>query len=78
MDWRKHITSDKGILGGKPIIKGTRLSVEFLLGLMSEGWSQERILKNYPNLSPDDMLALFSYAQQNVEEDTTLDLKSSV
>ncbi len=78
MDWRKHITSDKGILGGKPIIKGTRLSVEFLLGLMSEGWSQERILKNYPNLSLDDMLALFSYAQQNVEEVTTLDLKSSV
>lgn len=77
MDWRNRITSDKEILGGKPIIKGTRLSVEFLLGLMSEGWSQERILKNYPNLSSADLLALFSYAQQNVDEVTTLDLKSS-
>jgi uncharacterized protein (DUF433 family) len=78
MDWKDHITSDKGILGGKPIIKGTRLSVEFLLGLMSEGWTQERILNNYPNLTSADLLALFSYAQQNINEVTTLDLKSLV
>lgn len=37
MDWRNNITSDKGILGGKPVIKGTRLSVEFLLGLFAAG-----------------------------------------
>ena len=59
MDWRNNITSDKGILGGKPVIKGTRLSVEFLLGLFAAGWSQERILKNYPNLNEVDLLALF-------------------
>lgn len=78
MDWRDHITSDKGILGGKPIIIGTRLSVEFLLGLLSEGWTQERILKNYPTLASADLLALFSYAQQNINEVTTFDLKSLV
>jgi len=78
MDWRNNITSDKGILGGKPVIKGTRLSIEFLLGLFAAGWSQERVLKNYPNLTTADLLALFAYAQQNVDEVTTFELKNSV
>jgi len=78
MEWRNNITSDKGILGGKPVIKGTRLSVEFLLGLFAAGWSHERVLKNYPNLTPDDLRALFAFAQQNVDEVTTFELKPSV
>ena len=78
MDLRNNITSDKGSLGGKPVIKGTRLSIEFLLGLFAAGWSQERVLKNYPNLTADDLLALFAYAQQNVDEVTTFELKTSV
>ena len=45
MDWRGKIVSDKNVLAGKPIIKGTRLSVEFLLGLFANAWQEEEVLK---------------------------------
>jgi uncharacterized protein (DUF433 family) len=51
MDWKTYIHSDPKILLGKPVIKGTRLSVEFILGLFSEGWSEQQILENYPTLN---------------------------
>ncbi|MBL7842272.1 MAG: DUF433 domain-containing protein [Cyclobacteriaceae bacterium] len=76
MEWRGHITSNKEILGGKPIVKGTRLSVEFLLGLFANGWSEESVLKNYPTLKKDDILALFAYAQDSVKDDLLIGLKS--
>ena len=50
MRWQDYITSDPEVLCGKPIIKGTRLSVEFILNLLAEGWSAEQILENYPML----------------------------
>ncbi|MBX2944270.1 MAG: DUF433 domain-containing protein [Cyclobacteriaceae bacterium] len=75
MEWREHITSNKEILGGKPIIKGTRLSVEFLLGLFATGWSEEKVLKNYPTLKKNDILALFAYAQDSVKDDLLIGLK---
>jgi uncharacterized protein (DUF433 family) len=50
------------VLVGKPIIKGTRIAVEFIIGLLANGWSQEDILKNYPGLTADDILACLSYA----------------
>jgi uncharacterized protein (DUF433 family) len=76
MEWREHIPSNREILGGKPIIKGTRLSVEFLLGLFANGWSEEKVLKNYPTLKKDDILALFAYAQDSVKDDLLIGLKS--
>jgi uncharacterized protein (DUF433 family) len=51
MDWKTYIHSDPKILLGKPVIKGTRLSVEFILGLFSEGWTEQQVLENYPTLS---------------------------
>jgi uncharacterized protein (DUF433 family) len=74
MDWRDHITSDKEILGGKPVIKGTRLSVEFLLDLFASGWTETRILENYPNLKKEDLQALFSYAREIVKDDFLFEL----
>jgi uncharacterized protein (DUF433 family) len=50
MDWKTHIHVDPQILLGRPVIKGTRLSVEFILGLLSEGWTEQQILENYPTL----------------------------
>ena len=47
MDWREHIHTDREILTGKPVVKGTRLAVEFLLGLLAEGWTEKQILENY-------------------------------
>ena len=50
MNWHEYIHSDPSVLVGKPIIRGTRLSVEFLLGLMAEGWTENQILDTYPQL----------------------------
>ncbi|MCX6915469.1 MAG: DUF433 domain-containing protein [Verrucomicrobia bacterium] len=47
MNWQDYITVDSGVLVGKPIIKGTRLSVEFMLGLIAQGWPEDEILLNY-------------------------------
>ncbi len=51
MDWKTYIHSDPKILLGKLVIKGTRLSVEFILGLFSEGWTEQQVLENYPTLN---------------------------
>lgn len=61
MNWQDHIVSDKNILLGKPTIKNTRISVEFLIGLLAQGWSEEQILENYPRLKKEDLQALFTY-----------------
>ena len=47
MNWREYIHSDAEVLLGKPVVKGTRLSVEFLLGLFAAGWTEKQVLDNY-------------------------------
>jgi uncharacterized protein (DUF433 family) len=49
-DWRSRITIDPKVLAGKPVIRGTRMSVEFILDLLANGWTIEEILENYPQL----------------------------
>ena len=58
-----RITVDPAILTGKPIVRGTRYSVEFILGLMAEGWSEADILENYPGLTHEDVSACLAYAR---------------
>ncbi len=58
----ERIIIDPEILAGKPVIKGTRISVEFVLELLSSGLSVEDILKEYPHLSREDILAALEYA----------------
>lgn len=58
-----RIVLDPAALTGKPVIRGTRLSVEFVIGLMAEGWSETDILQNYPGLSRDDLAACLAYAR---------------
>jgi len=69
MNWRKRIVTNPKILVGKPIIKGTRISVEFLLGLIAQGWSEERILSNYPQLTPADLRACFTFAAEVIRDE---------
>jgi uncharacterized protein (DUF433 family) len=57
-----RIVVDPAILVGKPCVKGTRLSVEFLLGLLSQGWGEVELLRNYPGLTREDILACLAYA----------------
>jgi uncharacterized protein (DUF433 family) len=63
MDWREYIHSDVEVLLGKPIVKGTRLSVEFILGLFAAGWTEKQVLDNYPTLTPQSLRAVFALTQ---------------
>jgi uncharacterized protein (DUF433 family) len=54
------------VLAGKPVIRGTRLAVEFIIGLMADGWSEADILANYPNITHDDILACLAYARDTL------------
>ena len=64
MTWRERITFDPNILVGKPIVKGTRISVEFVVDLLGRGWSSEQILHEYDHLTPDDIQACLAYANE--------------
>jgi len=72
MDWRNHIETDPDICGGRPRIKGTRLTVEFLLGLKAAGWSEARILENYPHVTEENLRAVFAFVQTLIEEEKYL------
>ena len=69
MDWREHIVMDPAILGGKPVLKGTRLSVEFVLELLAAGWQGNSLLENYPNLSEERIRAVLAYAAETFREE---------
>jgi len=62
MNWTERITIDPKVLVGKPIIKGTRISVEFVVDLLGRGWTVEQILKEYDHLTPADIQACLAYA----------------
>ena len=67
MDWQTRITIDQKILVGKPVVKGTRLAVEFILDLMAQGWTEQAILDNYPGLRREDIQACLGYASQTLK-----------
>lgn len=54
------------VLAGKPVISGTRISVEFVIGLMADGWSEADILANYPSVTREDILACLAYARDTL------------
>ena len=62
MNWKDRIVMDPKILVGKPVIKGTRLAVEFIIDLLAAGWSGEELLRNYPGLTEEDIKACLAYA----------------
>lgn len=64
MTWQDRITVDPNILVGKPIIKGTRIAVEFVIDLLARGWTTEQILKEYDHLVPEDVQACLAYASE--------------
>ena len=61
MDWRDHIITDPAILCGKPTLKGTRLSVEFVLDLLAAGWDTPALHAHYPNLTKERIQAVHAY-----------------
>jgi uncharacterized protein (DUF433 family) len=69
MDWRQYIHADPDILLGKPIVKGTRLAVEFILRLYAAGWTEKQILENYPTLTSEALRAVFAFAAECMREE---------
>lgn len=63
MNWKEHIVSDTEVLVGKPVIKGTRISVEHIVNLLAQGWSEAEILLNYPRITKESLRAVFLYLQ---------------
>lgn len=63
MKWQDYIVSDEKVLLGKPTVKGTRISVERLVGLLAQGWTERDILENFPRLNKQSLQAVFSYIQ---------------
>lgn len=64
MVWKDRIVIDPAVLVGKPVVKGTRLAVEFILDLLANGWSEEQIMTNFPGLTREDLRACLAYASE--------------
>lgn len=65
----QRIVLDPSVLAGKPVIRGTRISVDLVLELLASGWNESTILHEYPGLRHEDILACIRYAQEIVREE---------
>lgn len=70
MDWKKYIHSDPEVLMGKPVVMGTRLAVDFLMGLFAAGWTEQQVLENYPTLNTESLHAVFAYAADCLRDES--------
>lgn len=61
-----RISLSPDVLAGKPVIRGTRLAVEFVIGLLADGWTEVDILSNYPDVTHDDIIACLAYARDTL------------
>jgi uncharacterized protein (DUF433 family) len=68
MSWQEHITVDREVLVGKPVIRGTRLAVEFILGLIAQGWPEGEIIRNY-RITSEQIRACAAYAQDRLKDE---------
>lgn len=76
MNWQERITVDPKVLVGKPIIKGTRISVEFVVDLLGRGWTVEQVLQEYDHLTPEDIQACLAYASEVLKSERVYPLPS--
>ena len=73
MDYKERITSDPDIMLGKPVIKGTRITVELILKKLSEGMTIEELLEAYPHLIKEDILATLSYSADVISQEELIE-----
>lgn len=78
MNWKDYIDSEPGVLSGKPILKGTRISVEFIMQLFLNGWTKKEILDNYPQLTQDMIDAALSFILDMVKDESLFFLNKDV
>lgn len=75
MNWQEYIHPNPDIPSGKPIIEGTRLSVDFLLELLSNGWSEKQLFDSYPSLNRDSLKAVFAFAAESTRDERAFELR---
>jgi uncharacterized protein (DUF433 family) len=75
MPWEDRIVIDPAVLVGKPVVRGTRISVEWVVDLLAAGWSHEQILENYPHLTREDIQACLSYASELLHSEKVFPLE---
>lgn len=76
MDKADRIHVDPGILAGKPVVRGTRISVEHVVDLLGQGWSIDQVLTNYPHLTRDDVQACLAYAAELLKSEKVFPIPS--
>ena len=75
MDWRSRIAADTNVLVGKPVIKGTRISVEFVMDLLAAGYTPEQIREQYDHVTLDDIHACLAYAREVISSERMFAVK---
>jgi uncharacterized protein (DUF433 family) len=75
MDWRSRIVADPDVLVGKPVIKGTRISVELVMDLLAAGYTIDQIIEQYDHLTREDIQACLAYAKEVVQSERVYALK---
>ncbi len=69
MEWRERITSDPAVLVGKPVVKGTRISVELILGWLANGWTYDQVIESYPHITREDILAALAFTEEMLRDE---------
>jgi uncharacterized protein (DUF433 family) len=72
VDWRARIVAASDVLGGRPVVRGTRLAVELVVELLAAGWSEQDILDNCPQLTREDIRACLAYAADLLRDERVL------
>jgi uncharacterized protein (DUF433 family) len=75
MDWRSRIVADPDVLVGKPVIKGTRISVELVMDLLAAGYTIDQIIEQYDHLTREDIQACLAYAKEVVQSERVYAVK---
>ncbi|MGI9012611.1 MAG: DUF433 domain-containing protein [Phycisphaerales bacterium] len=75
MNWQEYIHRDSNVLGGKPIVRRTRISITLILEHLAGGWTHDQILENYPTLKPEHITAVLGYAADAVNDDDVIFLE---
>jgi uncharacterized protein (DUF433 family) len=76
MCWRDRIERKPGVLVGKPVIKGTRISVELVLDCLADGWTMDELIDGYPHITRDDVLACLRYASDVIQAEHTVRMRT--
>jgi len=77
MNWTERIEVDSRRLAGKPVVRGTRIPVELVIGMLADGWDEPRIIAEYPPLVPEDVRACLHYAAAMLRDEKRFPLPAA-